>query len=110
MDGQRSRQHSPLRVSSVDNRLHQLQIQFDRDELVDLCNIESPAGRETEVGNFVFEWMQNEGFEPKKIGMFPDRFNVIGTLAGATARYVRGWPSTSARAKSRMSEAGEDVG
>jgi hypothetical protein len=91
MDGQRSRQHSPLRVSSVDNRLHQLQIQFDRDELVrltlDLCNIESPAGREAEVGNFVFEWMQNEGFEPKKIGIFPDRFKVIGTLAGAGDGY-----------------------
>src|SRR3954453_16004266 len=56
------------------------------DELVqltlDLCNIESPAGREAEVGRFVFEWMLREGFAPKKIGMFPDRFNVLGTLPG----------------------------
>lgn len=61
-------------------------IEIDRDELVqltlDLCNIESPAGQEAEVGAFIFDWMRREGFEPRKIGMFPDRFNVLGTLAG----------------------------
>jgi acetylornithine deacetylase/succinyl-diaminopimelate desuccinylase-like protein len=59
---------------------------IDRDELIkltlDLCNIPSPAGQEAEVGNFVFAWMQKEGFAPKKIGMFPDRFNVLGMLPG----------------------------
>jgi acetylornithine deacetylase/succinyl-diaminopimelate desuccinylase-like protein len=59
---------------------------IDTDELVqltlDLCNIESPAGREAEVGEFVFQWMGREGFEPKKIGMFPDRFSVLGTHSG----------------------------
>jgi acetylornithine deacetylase/succinyl-diaminopimelate desuccinylase-like protein len=62
------------------------QIAIDRGELIkltlDLCNIESPAGHEAEVGNFVFDWMRKEGFEPRKIGMFPDRFNVLGTLSG----------------------------
>jgi acetylornithine deacetylase/succinyl-diaminopimelate desuccinylase-like protein len=62
------------------------QIAIDRGELIkltlDLCNIESPAGHEAEVGNFVFDWMRKEGFEPRKIGMFPDRFNVLGTLPG----------------------------
>jgi acetylornithine deacetylase/succinyl-diaminopimelate desuccinylase-like protein len=59
---------------------------IDRDELVkltlDLCNIQSPAGKEAEVGAFVFDWLRSEGFEPKKIGMFPDRFNVLGTMPG----------------------------
>jgi acetylornithine deacetylase/succinyl-diaminopimelate desuccinylase-like protein len=59
---------------------------IDRDELVqltlDMCNIESPAGREAEIGAFVFNWMQEEGFAPRRIGMFPDRFNVLGTLPG----------------------------
>jgi acetylornithine deacetylase/succinyl-diaminopimelate desuccinylase-like protein len=63
----------------------------NRDELIrltlDLCNIESPAGREREVGAFIFEWMRKEGFAPKKIGMLPDRFNVLGTLAGAGDGY-----------------------
>lgn len=61
-------------------------IAFDRDELVDLtlrlCNIPSPAGEEAEVGEFVYRWMAEEGFAPRKIGMFPDRFNVLGTLPG----------------------------
>jgi len=63
-----------------------IDLAIDRDELVqltlDLCNIESPAGREANVGTFVFDWMRREGFSPKKIGMFPERFNVLGTLPG----------------------------
>jgi acetylornithine deacetylase/succinyl-diaminopimelate desuccinylase-like protein len=66
-------------------------IAINRDELVDLalnlCNIESPAGQEAEVGQFVFDWMRREGFEPRKIGMFPDRFNVLGTLPGTGDGY-----------------------
>jgi acetylornithine deacetylase/succinyl-diaminopimelate desuccinylase-like protein len=62
------------------------ELSIDVEELVKLtlalCNIESPAGREAEVGEFVFEWLKSEGFNPRKIGMFPDRFNVLGTLAG----------------------------
>lgn len=61
-------------------------IEIDRDELIkltlDLCNIPSPAGQEAEVGEFVFDWMRREGFAPRKIGMFPERFNVLGTLPG----------------------------
>jgi acetylornithine deacetylase/succinyl-diaminopimelate desuccinylase-like protein len=52
-----------------------------------LCNIESPAGKEAEVGAFVFDWLRREGFEPKKIGMFPDRFNVLGTMPGGGDGY-----------------------
>jgi acetylornithine deacetylase/succinyl-diaminopimelate desuccinylase-like protein len=59
---------------------------IDRDELValalDLCNIESPPGGEGEVGEFIFQWMRGEGFAPRRIGMFPDRFNVLGRLPG----------------------------
>ncbi|MGC2778723.1 MAG: M20/M25/M40 family metallo-hydrolase [Bradyrhizobium sp.] len=66
-------------------------IVIDRDELVDLalslCKLESPAGQEAEVGEFVFQWMRKEGFEPRKIGMLPDRFNVLGTLPGAGDGY-----------------------
>jgi acetylornithine deacetylase/succinyl-diaminopimelate desuccinylase-like protein len=61
-------------------------ISINTEELVNLtlalCNIESPAGKEAEVGNFVFEWLGREGFDPRKISMFPDRFNVLGTLPG----------------------------
>ncbi len=67
------------------------EIRIDRDELVhlalDLCNIESPAGEEAAVGEFVFDWMRREGFAPRRIGMFPDRFNVLGTLPGSGDGY-----------------------
>jgi acetylornithine deacetylase/succinyl-diaminopimelate desuccinylase-like protein len=62
------------------------EISIDAEELVKLtlalCNIESPAGMEAQVGEFVLEWLRREGFEPRKIGMFTDRFNVLGTLPG----------------------------
>jgi acetylornithine deacetylase/succinyl-diaminopimelate desuccinylase-like protein len=61
-------------------------LSINPDELVKLtlalCNIESPAGREAQAGEFVFKWLEREGFDPRKIGMFADRFNVLGTLAG----------------------------
>jgi acetylornithine deacetylase/succinyl-diaminopimelate desuccinylase-like protein len=66
-------------------------IKINRDELVDLalalCNIESPAGQEAEVGEYVFDWMKREGFKPRRIGMMPERFNVLGTLPGAGDGY-----------------------
>src|SRR5215207_4708291 len=67
------------------------EIRIDRDELaqltLDLCKIESPAGQEAAVGEFAFDWMSREGFAPRRIGMFPDRFNVLGTLPGSGDGY-----------------------
>jgi acetylornithine deacetylase/succinyl-diaminopimelate desuccinylase-like protein len=74
----------PADLGREDCAMHEISI--DVDELVRLtlqiCNIESPAGQEGDVGEFVFAWMQREGFSPRKIGMFPDRFSVLGTLPG----------------------------
>jgi len=59
---------------------------IDRDELttlvLDLCNIPSPLGHGGEAGNFVFDWMAREGFAPRKAGLIPERFNVIGSYGG----------------------------
>lgn len=45
-------------------------ISVDRDELValslQLCNIESPAGKEAQVGEFIFDWLHREGFTPRE--------------------------------------------
>lgn len=61
-------------------------LSIDRDELVqlalDICNIESPPGGEGEVGEFVYQWMRREGFAPRRLGMSPERFNVLGRLPG----------------------------
>ncbi len=62
---------------------------IDLDELVklalDLGNIPSFAGRETESAAFVYDWMKAEGFNPRKVGATPERPNVIGTYGGAGA-------------------------
>jgi acetylornithine deacetylase/succinyl-diaminopimelate desuccinylase-like protein len=59
---------------------------IDRDELVELvlkiCNIDSPAGYEAEVADYLDGWMRNEGFSTRKIGLLKDRFNVMGKLRG----------------------------
>jgi len=56
------------------------------DELVklglDLGNIYAPLGKELEAGNYVYEWMAQNGFRPERIGAFEDRFNVIGRVTG----------------------------
>jgi len=59
---------------------------INADELVkvalDLSNIDSPTGREAEVGQYVYDWLKGQGFAPQKVGLLPDRFNVVATLPG----------------------------
>jgi hemerythrin-like domain-containing protein len=47
-----------------------------------LANIEAPPGREGPAGDYVYDWMAREGFAPERLGVFPDRFNVVGRLRG----------------------------
>lgn len=59
---------------------------IDHDELIkvalDLANIDSPTGREGPVADYVCDWLQREGFESRKLALYPDRPNVIATLPG----------------------------
>jgi hypothetical protein len=63
-----------------------------RDDLtklgLDLGNIYAPTGLEEAAGNYVYEWMERNGFGPERVGVFNDRFNVVGRLKG-----VGGGPS-----------------
>ncbi|HEY0567203.1 MAG TPA: M20/M25/M40 family metallo-hydrolase [Xanthobacteraceae bacterium] len=60
---------------------------IDVDELVkvalDLANIDSPTGREGPVADYVQDWLRREGFDARKVGLYPDRPNVLATLPGA---------------------------
>ena len=60
---------------------------IDTDELVkvalDLGNIDSPTGREGPVADYVEDWLRREGFEARKVALYPDRPNVIATLPGS---------------------------
>jgi acetylornithine deacetylase/succinyl-diaminopimelate desuccinylase-like protein len=50
---------------------------------LDLGNIESPPGHERAAGDYVYDWMARFGFNPERIGVFDDRFNVIGRVKGS---------------------------
>ncbi len=60
---------------------------IDTDELIkvalDLANIDSPTGREGPVADYVCDWLGRQGFAPRKVGLYPDRPNVIATLPGS---------------------------
>ena len=59
---------------------------IDIDQLIkvalDLANIDSPTGREGPVADYLCDWLQREGFAPRKVALYPDRPNVIATLPG----------------------------
>jgi acetylornithine deacetylase/succinyl-diaminopimelate desuccinylase-like protein len=49
---------------------------------LDLGNIDSPTGREGPVADYVQDWLRREGFDAKKVGLYPHRPNVLATLPG----------------------------
>ncbi|MES1973469.1 MAG: peptidase M20 [Pseudomonadota bacterium] len=59
---------------------------IDVDELVELAlalgNIPAPSRSEAAAAEFVYDWMEREGFHPRKVGATPERPNVIGEYGG----------------------------
>lgn len=59
---------------------------IDERELIDLAvelgNIYSPTGQEGPACEYVYGWLEDNGFDPQKIGVFEDRYNVVGRLPG----------------------------
>jgi len=60
---------------------------IDRDELVELAlelgNIPSRSREEAASAQFVYDWMEREGFQPRRVGATPERPNIIGEYGGA---------------------------
>jgi acetylornithine deacetylase/succinyl-diaminopimelate desuccinylase-like protein len=60
---------------------------IDTDELVkvtlDLANIDSPTGSEGPVADYVHDWLTKNGIDSRKIGLYPDRPNVVATIPGS---------------------------
>jgi len=59
---------------------------IDQDELVELAltlgNIPSISRHEAAAADFVFNWLDREGFAPRKVGATPARPNIVGTYGG----------------------------
>lgn len=47
-----------------------------------LAGVESPPGEEGAAAETIHAWLTSEGFSPRRIGMFEDRFNVFCELRG----------------------------
>jgi acetylornithine deacetylase/succinyl-diaminopimelate desuccinylase-like protein len=64
---------------------------IDPDEVVDLAlqlgNIDSPTGSEGAAGQFVYDWLARNGFEPRKFALTPERFNVAAWIDGTGGGY-----------------------
>ncbi len=75
---------APSGVSEADRAA--LLAAIDREELtrlaLDLGNIPSPAMGEAAAAGFVYDWLDREGFRPRKVGATPERPNVIATYGG----------------------------
>jgi len=60
---------------------------IDRQELIDLtlrlCNIDSAGPHEGEAAEAVYDWLRREGFKARKVALFSDRPNILGTLPGS---------------------------
>ncbi len=57
-----------------------------RDEVVqtavDLGNINAPTGHEKNMADFLFDWLEKNGFQPVKQEVAPERYNIVTTLKG----------------------------
>ena len=64
---------------------------IDRDEVVELAlalgNIDSPTGSEGPAGQYVFDWLRRNGFEPRRYALTEDRFNVAAWIHGTGGGY-----------------------
>jgi acetylornithine deacetylase/succinyl-diaminopimelate desuccinylase-like protein len=60
---------------------------IDRQELLELAlalgNVDSPTGSEGPAGEYVYDWLGRNGFEPRKYALVPERFNVAAWLEGS---------------------------
>src|SRR6478609_6212039 len=64
---------------------------IDPQEVVDLAlalgNVDSPTGSEGVAGQFVYDWLTENGFAARKYALTPNRFNVAATLDGSGGGY-----------------------
>jgi acetylornithine deacetylase/succinyl-diaminopimelate desuccinylase-like protein len=53
------------------------------DLALELANIDSPTGQEEEVGREIERWLRDHGFEPRRVGLLPERANIAARVRGA---------------------------
>ena len=74
-------------MSVVDDVLARIDRQAVVDFALELSNIDSAVTHEATVADHLYNWMRREGFQPRKVGLLADRYNVMGRLAGSGGGY-----------------------
>jgi acetylornithine deacetylase/succinyl-diaminopimelate desuccinylase-like protein len=54
-----------------------------KDLILELGNIPSPWGHEAQVCQYVYDWLKENGFNPRKVGLDDERFNVVAVVKGS---------------------------
>lgn len=72
--------------SDVDAAMDAAKALIKEDEIVDLAlalgNLDSPTGSEGAASDYVFEWLQQSGFQPRRVALLPERANVVARVRG----------------------------
>jgi acetylornithine deacetylase/succinyl-diaminopimelate desuccinylase-like protein len=75
---------APHAVSEADREA--VKACIDKDEITNLAltlgNIPSQSRYEAEAAQYVYDWMDREGFRPRKVGATPERPNILGEYGG----------------------------
>jgi acetylornithine deacetylase/succinyl-diaminopimelate desuccinylase-like protein len=73
----------PLAETALDRALARI----DEDEIVELAlalgNLDSPTGSEGAASDYVFDWLEQAGFEPRRIALLPERANIAARVRGS---------------------------
>ncbi len=76
---------------ATDKDMEKVLAQIDREELANLAltlaNFDAPTTYEKEVGEFVENWLKEEGFKTRNICMVPERPNIVGIYKGSGGGY-----------------------
>jgi acetylornithine deacetylase/succinyl-diaminopimelate desuccinylase-like protein len=74
-------------MSIVDDVVARIDRQALIDFALELSNIDSTVTHEADVAARLYQWMQSEGFQARKVGLLADRYNVMGRLEGSGGGY-----------------------
>jgi acetylornithine deacetylase/succinyl-diaminopimelate desuccinylase-like protein len=48
-----------------------------------ITSVEAPPGEEGEGAEVIYQWLAGNGYSPRRVGMFEDRFNVFAEVQGS---------------------------